>query len=273
MKGYSVKDVARMLDLSVGQVRSYARSGLVEPDRGERGEYRFGFQDLVLLRTAKGLLSRRIPPQRVRSALSRLKEQLPDKGSLSSVQISAQGNRIVVRRSGRSWQPESGQTLLAFDEDEVAPKKQAVVEPPERQNPGLDAEDWFRLGGELEQGAPEQAREAYRRALELDPRHVDARINLGRLLHESREWEAAEKHYRMALADRADDSTALFNLAVVLEDLGRRREAVAAYRDTVRVDPEYADAYFNLARLLEQSGDSKTALRYLKTYRRLTEDS
>ena len=274
MKGYSVKDVARMLDLSVGQVRSYARSGLVAPQRGHRGEYRFGFQDLVLLRTAKGLLSQRIPPQRVRTALNRLKQQLPEDGTLSSVQISAHGSRIVVQRSGRSWQPESGQSLLAFEPEYGggAPKR-PIAEPPEREVPGLDAEDWFRLGGELEQGAPAQAREAYRRALELEPRHVDARINLGRLLHEAREWDAAEKHYRMALADRGDDSTALFNLAVVLEDLGRRREASDAYRDTITADPEYADAYFNLARLLEQSGDRKSALRYLKIYRRLTEDS
>ncbi|MEE8412857.1 MAG: MerR family transcriptional regulator, partial [Acidobacteriota bacterium] len=198
MKGYSVKDVARMLDLSIGQVRSFARSGLVDPKRGHRGEYRFGFQDLVLLRTAKGLLNQRIPPQRVRNALNRLKQQLPADGPLSSVQISAHGNRIVVQRSGRSWQPESGQMLLTFDADGGAcAQKRPIAGPPERETPGLDAEDWFRLGGELEQGAPEQAREAYRRALELDPRHVDARINLGRLLHEAREWDAAEKHYRM----------------------------------------------------------------------------
>jgi len=274
MKGYSVRDVARMLDLSVGQVRSYARSGLVDPHRGLRGEYRFGFQDLVLLRTAKGLLSRRIPPQRVRTALNRLKQQLPADGSLSSVQISAHGNRIVVQRAGRSWQPESGQALLVFESDKgEEARKRPIAEPPEREIPGLDAEDWFRLGGELEQGAPEQSREAYRRALELEPRHVDARINLGRLLHEAREWEAAEKHYRMALADRGDDSTALFNLAVVLEDLGRRRDAMDAYRATVAADPEYADAFFNLARLHEQAGDRKSALRYLKTYRRLTEDA
>ncbi len=272
MKGYSVKDVARMLDLSVSQVRSYARSGLVAPDRGLRGEYRFGFQDLVLLRTAKGLLSQRIPPQRVRSALSRLKQQLPEDGSLSSVQISAHGSRIVVQRSGRSWQPESGQALLAFEGPEDGQLNRPIGEPRDRQTPGLDAEDWFRLGGELELGAPEQAREAYRRALELDPRHVDARINLGRLLHESNEWDAAEKHYRMALADRGDDSTALFNLAVVLEDLGRRRDAIDTYRATVEADPEYADAYYNLARLLEQSGDRKGALRYLKIYRSLTDE-
>ena len=164
--------------------------------------------------------------------------------------------------------------MLAFDEDDAPVARNSPIgEPPEREVPGLDAEDWFRLGGELEQGAPEQARESYRRALELDPRHVDARINLGRLLHESREWEAAEKHYRMALADRGDDSTALFNLAVVLEDLGRRREAIDGYRATAAADPEHADAYFNLARLFEQCGDRKTALGYLKTYRRLVEES
>ena len=61
--------------------------------------------------------------------------------------------------------------------------------------------------------------------------------------------------------------------AVALEDLGRRRDAIDAYRDTIGADPEYADAYFNLARLLEQSGDRKSALRYLKTYRQLTEES
>ena len=36
MKVYNAKTVAKMLDLSVGQVRSYARSGFLEPDRGSR---------------------------------------------------------------------------------------------------------------------------------------------------------------------------------------------------------------------------------------------
>ena len=162
--------------------------------------------------------------------------------------------------------------MLGFDdEDEVLSDGPTANEPARRQSSGLSGEDWFRLGLDLESGAPEQAREAYRRSLELDPGHVDARINLGRLLHEAGEWEAAEKHYRMALADRSDDSTALFNLAVVLEDLGRRKEAIHAYRQTISEDPDYADAYYNVARLLEQSGEHQAALRYLKTYRKLTD--
>ena len=55
MWGYGARDVAKMLGLSVAQVRSYARLGFVEAQRGPRGELRFSFQDLVLLRTARGL--------------------------------------------------------------------------------------------------------------------------------------------------------------------------------------------------------------------------
>ena len=52
----------------------------------------------------------------------------------------------------------------------------------------------------------------------------------------------------------------------------RHDEAIRNYRKAVRSEPDYADAYYNLARLLEQTGDRRSALRYLKTYRKLTND-
>ena len=273
MQGYTSSDVARMLDLSVGQVRTYARAGFFDPARGSRGEDRFSFQDLVLLRTAKGLTAR-IPARRVCTALRRLRQQLPTGRPLSGVQIGADGDSIVAHQSGRIWQPESGQTHFNFQGEDQQPAAvpDAVPVPALRRDNTLDPEDWFRLANDLEMSAPEQAREAYRRALELDPGHVDARINLGRLLHEAGQLRAAEANYRLSLADQPDDATALFNLGVVVEDDGRRREATEIYRRTIAADPEYADAYFNLARLLEQLGDRTAALRYLSTYRKLTEE-
>ena len=95
MKAYSVKHVARMLDLPVEQVRSYARSGLLDAKRGERGEYRFSFQDLVLLRTAKRLTGRRIGPRRIQRALGRLKRRLATGRPLAGLRILASGDRIV----------------------------------------------------------------------------------------------------------------------------------------------------------------------------------
>lgn len=276
MKGYSAKDVGKLLDLSISQVRSYARTGLLDAGRGPRGEYRFTFQDLVLLRTAKGLVAARIPPRKVRRALQKLKAQLPAGRPLSGVQIVAQGERVLVQAGERLFNPESGQSHFNFEvqelADKVAPHTRRIVEEAGAEN-AMSAEDWYELGFDLEAIAPEEAREAYRRCLELHPHHVDAHINLGRLLHEARELEAAEKHYRLALTVSPANPTALFNLGVSVEDLGRKEEALAAYREAVRLDPAYADAWFNLARICEQVGDKKGALRALKVYRDLTAES
>jgi len=271
--GYSVKDVARMLDLSVEQVRSYARAGFLDPTRGPRGEYRFSFQDLVLLRTAKGLETSRVPPRRVRRVLRRLREQLPGDEPLSQLQIVVEGGRVVVRNSGLSWNPESGQGRLDFTREPgrtVAPHTRLVEEEVLEAEEQLDPEDWYDLGTDLEPGAPAEARDAYRRTLELDPGHVDARINLGRLLHAEGRLEAAESHYKMALTERSDDATALFNLAVCLEDQHRYDEAIALYERSIRSRPESPDPHYNLARLYERLGNAPAAFRHLRIYRRLS---
>src|SRR2546422_2311073 len=79
MTGYTTEEVARLLGLSPAQIRSYTRAAFLSPARaaGGRGELRFSFQDLVLLRAAKGLMAARIPAAKIRSSLRRLKQQLP----------------------------------------------------------------------------------------------------------------------------------------------------------------------------------------------------
>ena len=56
MTGYATRDVSELIGFNADQVRHYVRRGLLTPERGGRGEYRFSFQDVVLLRTAKGLV-------------------------------------------------------------------------------------------------------------------------------------------------------------------------------------------------------------------------
>jgi tetratricopeptide (TPR) repeat protein len=272
--GYSVPDVAKLLGLSAAQVRSFARAGFLSPGRDSRGDLRFSFQDLVLLRAAKGLVAAKIPARRVRRALRRLRRELPQGRPLSALRISAEGDRIVVTDGDTAWYPESGQVVLDFTVSEIATRagplarKQAEVA---RVEETLTAEEWYALGFDLEVTSPDDARDAYRRALELDPHHAEAHVNLGRLLHEAGRLEDALGHYRMALQTNPDDSTAAFDLALVLEDVGRTDEAIHAYEQAIRSDPRLADAYFNLARLYEISGKRAAALRYLSKYRRLVE--
>ncbi len=274
MNGYTSSDVARMLDLSLGQVRFYARAGFITPRRGPRGGYRFSFQDLVLLRTTKELIASHIPPRRIKQALRKLKEQLPSGRPLSAVKISVAGERIVVRDDKTLWNPDSGQTCFDFEVAELAEKAAPLDRRAARaafaSREELSAEEWFRLGYELEPTEPDAAREAYTRALAIDSGHADAHINLGRLLHEAGRPGDAEAHYRVALAGRPGDATALFNLGVSLEDLGREEEALLAYQDATTSDPPCVDAYYNLARLHERRGNVARALQNFSRYRRLT---
>jgi tetratricopeptide (TPR) repeat protein len=273
MNGYSASEVARLLGLPVGRIYSYVRSGFLAPEKVAGRAIRFSFQDVVVLRAAKGLEDARISPGRVRKILKRLVTDLPEGRSLAGLTISADGTRVVARDGGETWDPETGQRLFDFDGGALA----RTVEPiARRQAPESDledgetAEDWFETGVRLEVASPHDARDAYRRAIELDPGHVDAHVNLGRLLHERGELEAAEERYRAALAADPESLTAAFNLGVVLEDLSRTDEAVAAYERTVKLDAECADAHFNLARLYERTGRTIAALRHKKAYERLT---
>ena len=274
MKGYSTGEVARLLGLSQAQVRSYVRAGFLSPERGARGALCFSFQDLVFLRTARGLATARVAPRRIRKALARLREQLPEGRPLTAVRIAMEGSRIVVEDGARRWQPESGQILFDFGVADLARKVAPLVRRAfrEAQQEGAEfsADDWYEWACELEPGSPGEARAAYRKALELDPTHADAHVNLGRLLHESGDPEAAEPHYAAALATRPGDATAAFNLGVALEDLGKIPEALLAYQKAVMVDPENADAHFNAAALAEKLGRPAEALRHLRTYRKLT---
>src|SRR5436190_24126101 len=112
---FTVREVSAMLGLSASQIRAYAARGVLKPERGERGELRFGFEDLVILRTAGELTAAQVPERRVRRVLRRLREQLPEEQSLTGVRLAADGQRVVAREGESVWNPESGQKLFDFE--------------------------------------------------------------------------------------------------------------------------------------------------------------
>lgn len=276
VSGYSTREVGRILGVPAGKVRTWVRHGLVVPGRGPRGSFRFDFRDLVLLRTAQQLSDGGIAPRRIAHALDRLRDQLPEGRSLTGVRVAADGERVVVQEGGEWWEPESGQRRLDFDVRELAEQAAPIasrrLQEAQARADELDSEAWFELAVDLETTSPPEAMEAYRRTLEAAPDHPDAHLNLGRLLHETGRFAAAERHYRQALVHRPDDVTAAFNLGVALQDRHRWHDAVVAYRQALAVDPGYADAYFNLAAIFEKLGERAEAIQALQRYRKLVGD-
>ena len=273
---FRTADVARILGTTPARVRSIVRAGLGQPlPRGHALE--FGFQDLVLLRTAHGLLKAEVPPRRVRLALTHLAQQLAPNRPLSGVRIYADGRQVVARDGRAVWQPDSGQVVFSFEIDDLARRAGIVVPVQGRRKRAMPPADlkhkagvWFERGLALEQDDVAAAREAYRQALEYDPGLGDAYINLGRLAHESGDVGEAARLYRLALECSPNDAIAHYDLALALEDLHDGSAAVSHYERALAIDPEFADAHFNLGRLLERLGRRTQAMQHLLTYKKLT---
>ena len=234
---------------------------------------RFSFQDRFLLRTladSSPPASGPADPQRLTRCAS------TPGGAIPRFPAHHRGGGWRDRRDGDARCRRVGQTLFDFDTEElsrkVAPIARQAFRAAQRGAEETTADGWYSLGCQLETGSPEQAREAYERAIGADPGHADARVNLGRLLHEGGDAAAAADHYRAALSARPDDTTAAFNLGVALEDMGKPRSALDAYEKAVSLDPENADAHFNAASLCERLGRPAAALRHLKVYRNLVRE-
>jgi len=293
---YSVRKVSNVLGLPPDRLRSYMKAGFVTPERTDDGELHLTFQDMVLLKKVEGLLGQEVPQKRVHQALRRLKETLGGGHALTGLNLDVEGDRLIVNEGDSRWDPNSGQVYLDFDsgtgrtqrvkpsDTNIAPlalaRESAGTDMLRRRRQerignargrdGLTAKEHFERGCGLEEEDAVAARDAYQAAIDVDPAHADAHINMGRLLHESGHPEAAQQHYRVALTVRPEDPTAFFNLGVALEDTGRRAEAVESYESSIAIDPSNADAHYNLARLLEQLGRPETAVRHLMIYRQLT---
>lgn len=271
---FSTRQVASLLKLPEHLVRLYAQQEAVGVRSGAR--YRYGFQDLAVLRSCRELASHGFPHARLARCLANLRRKLEGQPALSALAFSCQGDRLIARHGAQRWDAESGQREIPFA---PAPRPEGVVleaAPPPPQAPPAtviqleetnDAQAWFETAIDIEDADPVQAYQAYLRALACDPEHAEAMINLGRLCAASGNRDRAAAYFRQAIRVAPSLPVAHFNLGVTLHDLGDTLSAIKAYRTALIHDPHFADAHYNLATLLEQQGDRQGALQHMAAYR------
>ena len=259
MQEYTLADLKRLFGLPPALIRKLSEAGFIAQP-ASRGKSRYSFQDLLVLRVAGALKAAKISTPKIAEALQQIRAALPS-GRLPAIALAASGKDVAVREGSREWEA-SGQYALPLTSQAVAI---AVAELRRAPDSVAVAHEHFERGHLLEDTDVVAARAAYLSALRVQEDHVEARINLGRLLHLDGQLEAAERLYR-----QAKEASALlsFNLATVLEDLEREDEAVAAYREALAHDPLLHDAHFNLSRLHEKANRPREALRHLLAYKR-----
>jgi tetratricopeptide (TPR) repeat protein len=265
----TLRRIQAMLGLSRHVVAGLVEAGFVTPSRGKRNEWRFSFQDVMLLRTAHALHSQSIPPRRILRSLARLKAKLPAELPLTGLRITAIGSDLAVRdRSGR-LQVDSGQLLLDFEVAPVGGTVAVLQRVPAPKVADADPKSVHERALALEATDPAAAEAAYLQALALAPDLEDAYLDLGAML------DAASRHAELlrlcdAGLQHCPQSALLhFNRGVALDHQGQLTDAAASYQHSLVLDPTLADAHFNLAKLYQQTGDERGALRHYSAYRRL----
>ena len=266
--GYSTREVAGLIGLKPSQVRHYVRRGILEPGRDASGKFRFHFQDIVLLRTAKGLMDAEVSTRDVYRSLGKLQRQLKSVKSLASVRIFADGGTVMIGSEQQIWEVETGQAHIDFSVRELADNvadlannhMAAAVETDE-----LSSDEWYNLGLDLEEVDVRKAPECYRRALQIDPENADAHVNLGRLYQLDGDIREAKRHYGLALAVAGDHPLAHYNIGTIFDELDELDRATEHYRKA----PEVADAHFNLSRIFKLTGDEISSQRHTRLYRQL----
>lgn len=274
---YSARHAAQLIGLPESAVRSCIRDGLV----GTPGSVpaQLSFRDLSALRTVKALIDAGVPLPRVRKELVRIQQQLPAGTSLAELTVEARGGQVHLRGADGVERlpgqlalpfalPPPAVPLLATGEVRELPRvtETSVLLPATP----ASSEQWLQRAAALEEREPVAAIDAYRRALRLHPECTEAWINLGRLHAEIADPDAARDCFRSALDLDAGDATPYYNLGVLAQDAGKEADAIALYRRALELDPQLAEAHYNLATLFDQSGDSRSAIRHINEYRKLT---
>jgi Flp pilus assembly protein TadD len=103
----------------------------------------------------------------------------------------------------------------------------------------------------------------YATTLARNPGAWMAHNNLGNMLREAGDLQAARLHFEAALRARPDLVKVHNNLGNVLRDLRRPDEAIVHFRRALELKSDYADAHNNLGSLLRQLGRPAEALPHL----------
>lgn len=109
------------------------------------------------------------------------------------------------------------------------------------------AAPWIGLSKALEMnGQFEEARECLRRAITVEPTHVDAHLQLATSHKNLGDVDDAKHEYEHTLSLDPKFAPAHFGLGQVMEDMGDPAAAAGAYRSALKLDPSYSEALANL---------------------------
>ena len=266
---YTQTEVARLLGLSRGRLRSLDRVGIVSPSGRRRGRRAYTFSDIIALRAARDLLHNKVRLRDVTRAIDRIRSMLPKvTRPLSELRIASDGRKVIVKSQDGNFEPMSGQLMFDFQVRQLRDDVVRVLRPKAGRDRNRQAYELYLEGSRLDED-PETMDEAealYRRALSYDPWMAIVYTNLGNIRFRRGDEDQAEQLYRNALQIDDGQSEAQYNLGYMMLHRGEPSVAIAFFEGAIESDSQFADAYFYLAMAYEHEGRIVKARRCWRRY-------
>jgi len=257
MKLFTLRDLARLLNIPYKTLLKIENAGLIKPFKKEGNESFFDFKGIVAFRTVKELHDKGLSIKKLKTCYENMKRFMPLlEQPFSELKISQWGSSIVLSKNDKVFTSE-GQFLINFEDKQ----KELITLFPKR----VDSLFFEALEYE-EKGFNEEAKKIYHSIIQIDPDYVNAYVNLGNIYYSEGMLEEAENLYIKALRIDPDHPEANYNLANLLEERGDLKKAVLFYIKAVYEEPSFADAHFNIARVYEKLGERQNAVNHWRIY-------
>ncbi|MFZ0889376.1 MAG: MerR family transcriptional regulator [Candidatus Binataceae bacterium] len=261
---FSTRAAARILAVSPDRIRYWVRRRLINPAVTDGRQYRFAFNDLLVMRLAKELLPSRRHLEPIQRCFERVRALLGPGRQVTSLKLSDQAGTIVVRERRFSFEAESGQLLLDFD---ALPRLGGTV------SGGLAAKRAREMVEEIERVAGDDSGlmyEMFGNLLQCEPRTLRAHLERAAMMEAQGELTSALKHLLSAATIDPANAEVYIRLGRLHRRRGETDNAIKSFLHAVKCDSASLNAHRNLAELFEKMGRKREALRHLSAVHRLT---
>lgn len=255
---YTQAEVAKLLGMTRGRLRSLDKSGIVKPTGRRKGRRAYTFSDIIALRATRDLLHNKVRLRDVSLAIAALRETLPKVAKpLAELRIASDGKQVTVRTSEGMFQPVTGQMVLDFEVRQLHDDVVRVLRPRSGRGRARKAYEMYLQASQIDEDLDtmDEAERIYREALKHDPWLAIVYTNLGNIRFRRGDEDQAEALYQTALEIEATQPEAQYNLGYMMMHRGKLEEAIRYFRGALTSDVNFADAFFNLAMAYEQVGD------------------
>jgi tetratricopeptide (TPR) repeat protein len=175
---------------------------------------------------------------------------------------------LVYRTLGRLGEAEEQFRLYEKERNGAPPSNDPLLDEVRALN--RSATYQVQIGVELErQGKVEESIAAHERALELDPKLVQAHVNLIALYGRLGQFKKSEEHYEVAVQLDPGSAESYYDYGVLLLASEKYAQAETAFRKTIEIDTFHTGAHNDLGFLLERQGRLQEAA---QEYRKAVEN-